>query len=180
MEIIRKIITMITSKEIWKDIEDFEGYYQISNLGNVKSLQRLAKNKDGHRIVKERILRQTKAGAGYLTVMLSKKQIAQRKIIHRLIALYFIPNPQNKPCINHIDGNKLNNCINNLEWCTYLENNIHAYKNGLIPTKITQTEANQIRQLYLTGEYIQSEIGEMFDLTQGTVGKIVRNELWIN
>ena len=66
---------MIISKEIWKDINSYEGFYQISNLGNVKSLQRMAKNKDGQRIVKERILSPTKAGNGYLTVMLYSQKI---------------------------------------------------------------------------------------------------------
>ena len=131
-------------------------------------------------VIDEKIVKSNLIGAGYLGLAIGANGIKKRFIVHRLVAQAFIPNPENKPCVNHKDGNKLNNCIKNLEWVTYQENTIHAHRVGLFPTKITQDEANQIRQLYSTGKYKQSEVGKMFDLTQGTVGKIVRNELWIN
>ena len=173
---------MIISKEIWKDINSYEGFYQISNLGNVKSLQRMAKNKDGQRIVKERILSPTKAGNGYLTVMLYSKKIPERKIIHRLIALNFIPNPNNKPQVNHINGIRTDNRIDNLEWCTAKENINHAFKIGLMKgqTKLNEIEVMQIRELYSTETQTQSEIAVMFKTTRTNIGRIVRQETWIN
>ena len=113
--------------EIWKDIEGYEGFYKISNFGRVKSLKR--KDTKG-RTVRERILKPCIVD-GYYSVTLYKDI---RKIfkIHRLIAMAFIPNIENKPFINHIDGNKKNNSIDNLEWVTNQENIKHAFKIGLI------------------------------------------------
>lgn len=98
--------------EIWKDIEGYEGLYQVSNLGRVKSLK----------FNKIKILSQGISGSGYKIVSLSKEN--QRKIflVHRLVAMVFIKNPNNYPCINHKDENKLNNLANNLEWCTHRYN----------------------------------------------------------
>lgn len=107
-------------KEIWKDIKGYEGKYQVSNLGNVKSLERFDKY---NRYVKEKILIPRKHTGGYLRVGLSRKDF----YIHRLVAEAFIPNLKNKKYINHIDGDKTNNNINNLEWCTANENMQHAY-----------------------------------------------------
>lgn len=118
-------------KEIWKDIKNFEGFYQISNLGRVKSLERKVKNKNGYRIVKEKILCNYINNNGYYCVNLRKKCGIDIKLIHRLIGEYFMLNPNNYPVINHIDGNKLNNNIDNLEWCTYQHNIKEAFRLGL-------------------------------------------------
>lgn len=104
-------------KEIWKDIEGFNGYYQISNYGRVKNAKRntIRKAYDNN------------AGKGYYYVDLYKKNIrVKRDSIHRLVAKAFIPNPKNKPMINHKDGNTKNNHVSNLEWVTALENVTHA------------------------------------------------------
>lgn len=118
--------------EVWKDIEGYEGLYQISNLGRVKSLKRKVKgNKNqGERFQYERIMKQTICSTGYYSVTLKKDTIKTYKV-HRLIAQAFIPNPNNYLIINHKDGNKLNNDIYNLEWCTYSHNVKEAYKMGL-------------------------------------------------
>lgn len=118
-------------KEIWKDIKGYEGLYQISNLGRVKSLQRKVKNKNGYRIIKEKILCNYKNNNGYYCVNLRKECNIDIRLIHRLIAEYFIPNPNNYPIINHKDGNKLNNKIDNLEWCTQQHNIREAFRLGL-------------------------------------------------
>jgi len=121
-------------KEIWKDIIGYEGMYQISNLGRCKSLDRYI-SLGVKRFYKGKILSQTLSN-GYLSVKLSKKGFKPITItIHRLIALYFIPNILNKPFINHIDGVKTNNNISNLEWCTQTENMQHSFKIGLSKTK---------------------------------------------
>lgn len=108
-------------REIFKDIKGYEGIYQISNLGRVKSF-----TKNSEKFLKPNINR-----TGYATVRLYKDKIKYFTSIHRLIALAFIPNPENKRTVNHINGIKDDNRIENLEWNTYQENNIHALKNGL-------------------------------------------------
>ena len=132
-------------EEIWKDIEEYKGLYQVSNLGNVRSLDRLVKagynnkqNKKGRRLTK---LSNQK---GYLVVKLSKENHGKRILIHRLVAKAFIPNPENKPQVNHIDGNKENNNVSNLEWCTNSENQIHAYKTGL--NKVTEEQRKKMSE----------------------------------
>ena len=112
-------------QEIWKDIKGYVGLYQVSNLGRFKSLPRNTKNQYKY---KERILKLSEDKDGYLLVNLNGKTFRS----HVIVAQTFIKNDDNKPQINHIDGNKKNNNIDNLEWVTNRENIIHAYKNGLI------------------------------------------------
>ena len=109
-------------KEIWKDISGYESYYQISNLGRVKSLCRKVNCRNGTRIVNERIMKLKDLPLGYKQVGLSKNYSVTRFLVHRLVAEAFISNPNNFPCINHKDGNPSNNCVDNLEWCTYKYN----------------------------------------------------------
>lgn len=119
-------------KEIWKDIKGWEGYYQISNLGRVKSLYRIVPHKlKGKKTIFERILKPCIASPGYYSLGLRKDCKVKCARIHRLVALHFIPNPQNKPEINHKNGIKTDNRIENLEWVTRSENEKHAYKIGL-------------------------------------------------
>lgn len=112
-------------EEIWKDIKDYEGLYQISNLGNVKRVQH--KRYDRNQTLKEKrikvIFPQNKS---YPYFSLCKNGVAKNHHLHRVIATAFIDNPNNYPCINHIDGNKQNNCLDNLEWCSYSHNNKEA------------------------------------------------------
>ncbi len=114
-------------EEIWKDIHGYEGLYQVSNLGNVRSLHYRAKSKGS----KIQNLKQQINKGGYLKVTLLKNGKAKNFFVHRLVACEFIPNPNNKPQINHLDGNKSNNTINNLEWATNSENQTHAILSGL-------------------------------------------------
>ena len=109
-------------KEIWKDIEGYEGLYQVSDLGNVKSLKT---NKNLY----------YSNSNGYYRVGLFKDKRTMRAI-HRLVAEAFIPNPNNYPCVNHKDCNKHNNCIENLEWCDYKYNNY--YGNRLFKIRCSQ------------------------------------------
>jgi hypothetical protein len=112
--------------EIWKDIQGYEGLYQVSNFGNIKSNCR-----GNGKFKNERILKLVKTKKGYISVRLLKNKIEKTYLVHRLVGLAFIDNLENKPCINHINGVKTDNNLLNLEWVTYRENNIHAFKTGL-------------------------------------------------
>lgn len=105
-------------KEIWKDVVGYEGYYQVSNLGNVFRIKS-ATSKGG-------ILKQQKNELGYCFVTLCVKGKRKCCRVHRLVAMAFIPNPQNKEQINHLDYNPSNNCVNNLEWATPKENTVYS------------------------------------------------------
>lgn len=113
-------------QEIWKEIPGYNGKYLISNLGNI-----LSTNYSG--TGKTHQLKQKKHHTGYLFVRLSNGSRKEQKncTIHSLVAHAFIPNPLNKRCVNHIDGDKTNNCISNLEWTTHKENSEHAIRTGL-------------------------------------------------
>lgn len=121
--------------EIWRDIENFEGLYQVSNLGNVRSVDRVLKQRNRfsecNHFYRGIVLKAKKSACGYYRVVLSKDYKSYNKSVHKLVAEAFITNPNNYPCVNHIDGNKENNNANNLEWCTYGHNNREARRMGL-------------------------------------------------
>lgn len=116
--------------EIWKDIKGYEGHYQVSNMGRVKSLERKILNSRGRYDTKhERILKiQYNKRVDVYEVHLKLKRVRKCYKVHRLVAEAFIPNPENKPEVNHIDGRRENNCVENLEWSTTSENLNHAYQ----------------------------------------------------
>ena len=133
--------------EIWKDVVGYEGLYQVSNLGRVKSFKYL----------KEKILKPSHKDNGYLFITLCKNGVMKRYYIHRLVASAFIPNPQNKPTVNHIDCDRTNNCVENLEWNTYAENNDYALKmmkdKGI--NKKNNKESKPVIQYDLDGNFIK-------------------------
>lgn len=108
--------------EIWKDVVGFEGCYKVSNLGQVKSLERLVLNNGGLQRRQEKILKAHKDVRGYLSVVLCKDGKTFPRTIHRLVAEAFIPNPENKPIVDHLDTNPANNRVDNLRWTTQQEN----------------------------------------------------------
>jgi hypothetical protein len=107
----------MTVQEEWKPIQGYEGLYAVSNLGNVKSLERYKMNRSKQKMVQEKILKPFVAGSGYLTVKLSKNGVSKNFKIHILVAMAFCENKKEYKEINHIDENKHNNNANNLEWC---------------------------------------------------------------
>lgn len=112
----------MNQEEIWKPIKGYEGYYEISNKSRVRSVERQVNHQYGTRTVKEKIIKGSLGKRGYLEVSLCKGSTKRHYTLHKLVMEHFVPNPENKPCIDHIDGNKLNNQIENLRWVTYKEN----------------------------------------------------------
>ena len=139
-------------KEIWKDIKDYEGHYQVSNLSRVRSLDRYIKGK-GHSLQfkKGRILKPTKDRYGYLQVTLCKNNIKKEYKVHRLVAEAFIDNPDNLPQVNHRDENKLNNNVDNLEWCSAKYNT--NYGTGI--ERRAKSRQIPIIQYTLDGEFVR-------------------------
>lgn len=148
------------STEQWKNIQGYKGLYQISNYGRVKSLSRFHNNNKNSSIgyiSKEKILKAETDGWGYLYVILLKDKERKKKKIHRLVAETFIPNLNNLPQVNHIDGNKKNNKVNNLEWCTREHNIQEAFRLGLIkaPKSKEHYRSKSVEQYDLQGNFIK-------------------------
>ena len=157
-------------KEIWKDIKDYEGLYQVSNLGRVKSLERLAKsNNNNYRIVKKKFLKKYEDKDGYIKVSLNKNAKSKAYAMHRLIAEAFIPNPNNYPCINHKDENKQNNNLENLEWCTVKYNNNYGTRiqrckqKNQIPIEQYDLNGNLIKK-WISAKEVYNKLGYDFSM----------------
>lgn len=131
--------------EIWKDIAGYEGLYQVSNLGQVRSVGRI--DSRGH-FYKSKILSFEIMKKGYKRVSFCIEGKIIKKMVHRLVAETFLPNENNLPEINHKDGNKSNNIVTNLEWCTTLDNIHHAFDTGLrthcSPKKVVCVETGEV------------------------------------
>ncbi len=179
------------NKETWKYIKGYEGLYEISSLGNTKSLERRVRNSPtgSERIVKEKILSPGLGSHGYLTVRIGKESI----LIHRLVAQTFIPNPKNKPEVNHKNGIKTDNHVENLEWVTRRENMQHAVKVGLQKhansygnhqgelnhsSKLTESQVKEIRKLYDIGNFTYMELSEKFGVHYSVIARIIKREKW--
>mgnify|MGYP000953607310 CR=1 FL=1 len=150
-----------TQNETWKDIKGYEGIYQVSNMGRVKSLERVTIRKDGSKLpVKERILKPQK-GLDYLRVPLCNNSGKGKMFyVHRLVCEAFHENPNNKPCVNHIDENKANNTASNLEWCTYEENNNHGTRNARIAKSVGQyTRDGELIKVWQSIVEIEKQLG---------------------
>lgn len=172
-------------EEIWKDIDGFEGSYQVSNFGGIKSLSRKVNSKNNFpRIIKERTLTPVKKQNKYLSISLGNHN---QKDIHRLVAQAFIPNPDNKKTVNHKNGIKNDNRVENLEWATYTENIRHAFKSSLnVPlkgeerynSKLTEDDVFQILQLNLMYGLKQTVVAKEYGVSIGMINVIIKRKAW--
>ena len=173
-------------EEEWRDVVGFEGVYQVSSLGRVRSLPRI--DARGLRL-KGKVLSTDKPGkVGYPIVNLHDGKQHQRLAVpvHRLVAEAFLPNPKNLPQVNHIDGNKMNNQVTNLEWVSCRDNICHALKTGLMKnhlysrageankaTKITDAQVAEIRRLREEEGKTCNQLARLFDISKNTAWKIM-------
>ena len=143
--------------EIWHPCAGYETHYEVSNLGNVRSIERMVNNRvnTGLRKSPQKLLKQGKSKSGYLIVSFCIDGVKSNQTVHRLVARAFISNESNKPQVNHKDGNKHNNHIDNLEWMTRSENGLHSYhvlgnktwNKGMKIKQINDTQAETITAL---------------------------------
>lgn len=142
-------------KEIWKNVpvEPYSEFFMVSNFGNIKMIKKCSIHRkfDG----KETLITPNIGSWGYKVIRLTALNQSKDFLVHRLVAMTFIENPQNKTQVNHIDGNKLNNCVDNLEWTTPSENIQHAYDTGLISYYDKDHHLKPVYQFDLNGNYIQ-------------------------
>ena len=129
--------------EVWKDIKGFEGF-QVSTEGKVRSVDRYINGKYGMQLRKGKEIKQWVSNSGYLTVSLNIAKKKTNLMVHRLVAETFLQQPEGKGYVNHIDGNKVNNTVANLEWVTRSENQKHAYRMGLIKNPVEKKAVLQI------------------------------------
>lgn len=178
-------------KEIWKDIEGYEKVYQISNLGRVKSLARWS---NGNHFLKEKYLKTYLDKDLYERINLYEKGKVKHYFVHRLVAQAFIPNPNNLPQVNHIDENKTNNCVNNLEWCTVEYNNNYGTRTARATNSNDYKKLALLNNKKIYGKNLQSgeiihfnsikEASEHLNTRSASIGRVLRgvrktNNGWI-
>lgn len=166
--------------ECWKDIVGYEGYYQVSDLGNIRSVDRTVVRTDGKKIrVKGKAIKTFISEEKYTKVQLSKDFKYKNCYVHRLVAESFLTNAYNKPAVNHLDGIKSNNCVSNLEWVTNKENNIHAVKTNLVSNlKLDSEKASEIRKMYLAGGCTQRQLAKIYGVSQRLILYILKGGAW--
>ena len=182
-------------KEEFRPIIGYEELYEISNLGRILScarvVTRMHRGRDLHYEIKAKKLKLNRKPdkSGYIKVSLSKNNNVKMHYIHRLMALAFIQNTENKPEVNHKDGNKHNNILSNLEWSTHPENVKHAYDLGLKKTKGLRGEANsraklttsqvlEIRSLSGERQYSRHQLADKYNVAYDTITSILLRRNW--
>jgi len=171
-------------EEIWRDIKDYEGLYQVSNMGRVKSLERTITRKNGRKYsVKEQILQPTKNFNGYLLVNLYDNSSKMKKIyIHRLVCEAFYENSQNKPEVNHINEDKTDNRACNLEWVTRKENLTHGTRPARIAKANVKNKSKSVGQYTRDGRLIKvwqstMEVQRQLGFDNSYIGKAARGKI---
>lgn len=144
-------------KEYWKPVVGYEGLYEVSNWGRVKSLDRLIEHYPSGKSLRKGVFKKLfDDGHGYKQVVLCKDGKLKTHKVHRLVAEAFLPNPNNYPCVNHKDENRLNNNVNNLEWCTYTYNNNYGTRLNKVSKKIINGKLSKpVIQYTLDGQFVK-------------------------
>ena len=175
--------------EVWKDVVGYEGYYQVSDYGRVRSLDREVPLGKSTKKIKGKIRKQVLHNLGYPMLNLYKNKEAKGCLVHRLVALHFVDNVNGYQEINHINGIKDDNRATNLEWCTRSQNLKHARDTGLTKqtgtdsslAKLTKDEVLKIRKTYEKDSSITYEVlASAFNVGASTIGRVVRREVYQN
>lgn len=181
-------------KEVWKNIDGYDGYYQVSNTGKIRSW----KNNRWGKSKTPTIMTLTKNNDGYNTCNLSNNSIQTQFRVARLVGTYFVQNSENKPCINHINGIKTCDFSWNLEWVTYKENAIHAWNNNLQVvsklqkeiaseimrgskhhnSKLNENDVSEIITMLSETDKTHNQIAKQFSVSRSTISKISNGKIW--
>lgn len=170
--------------EVWRDIKGYEGLYQVSTYGRIK---KLAGVNILDRTTKERIMSPLTQRLGYIQIGLTKDRKRSFPLVHRVVAETFIPNPNGYPEVNHLDGDKKNNSVDNLAWCSKSQNMRHAVDTGLKPSskgenngqsKLTEEEVKEIKRLLKDGVISQRKIAERYKVTPALISLIKKLKAW--
>jgi hypothetical protein len=179
-----KDLKFICVAEEWRDIPNFEGY-QVSSFGNVRGVDRLREGRSGLRVTRGKELKQTLNKKGYPEVRL-RKQGCHTRLVHKIVASAFLTKPEDCTQINHINGIKTDNRVNNLQWVTQSENQLHAYKLGLQPSRsgetngratLTNEKVTALKELYNSGKSAK-EVSEIMNVNIYTVRQIISGRTW--
>lgn len=173
-----------TEEEIWRDCLEYGHMYQISNKGRVKSVNRIFIKKNNARItVKGKVIKSYDLGRGYSGFSIQVNGHVKYFYVHRVVAIAFIPNPENKPFVNHINGIKKDNTVENLEWCTRQENVDHAIKNNLysrgekfVKSKLKDKDVLDI--LSMKGVLLAKDIAKKYGVATSRIYNIFHNKAW--
>lgn len=179
-----KDLKYVYTDEEWKDIPDFEGY-QVSSFGRVRGIDRLRKGKTGFRLTRGQEMKQVINKKGYPEVRL-RKQGCHTRLVHKLVASAFLIKPEDCTQINHVNGIKTDNRVVNLQWVTQSENQLHAYKLGLQPSRsgerngratLTDKKVTDLKELYNSGKPIK-EVAEIMNINLHTARQIIAGRTW--
>jgi len=194
MRNIHLIPTDKPSLETYKGVIGYETFYQVSNFGNVRSLDRIVTKSNGTSYKRKgKLCIQSKSNLGYMTVGFTVNNVKVNKYVHRLVAEAFITNMNNYPQVNHIDCDKTNNRMYNLEWCTNSQNHIHASKNGLNKLHLhrvaysgeengrallTKKQVLEIKQKYIPYKYSAKKLAKEYNVSESCITHILNNTSW--
>lgn len=174
--------------ETWRDIKGYEGYYQVSNLGNIKTLDREVYDSKRHlfRFYKEKVMKTALCRKGYKRIQFKVGGVYKSYAVHRLVAEAFIPNPFNLPEVNHKDSNRENNAEHNLEWLTHSENQKHSYRQGKRnhkgenhpQAKLALASVLEIRERYSSGLFTMPFLASEYGVSAYAINNIVHYRTW--